>query len=213
MAGWRDLVAQNVQDIRQTKNVNPGLAAFKEIVDKGINLGMTKKAEARQEASASRTVARQAVYNRYPGMAAKEAGVELPQGAAGATGEVPEGYEPYEYTVDKAGETTQKYRAPDVVDAPALLKFYNDYISDVQAANAQVSSALGQERIPVPNFKQWVNTNFPEYNKLIQGDAANTLDTSDILSMRPDDIPIEIWEGTTDAKRRQALKERDLLDE
>ena len=64
MAGWRDLVAQNTQDIRGNKANNPGIAAFKQIMGSAINLGMTKKAEDRQEAAGARNAARSIGFNK-----------------------------------------------------------------------------------------------------------------------------------------------------
>lgn len=79
MASWRDVVLQTQQLDIERKRSSPAVQNFGALVRTAMQLGMQRKEEARTEAAGARNVARTALYQRRPEMAAQALGIELPE--------------------------------------------------------------------------------------------------------------------------------------
>lgn len=211
MASWRDLVAQNTEQVRQDRANNPGVQSLGAVLKMAVQSGMSKRQAATEQGYKEKNIALQSAYQQNPGLAAQALGMD-PGTQPGGAGQMPPGMQPYETTVSGSGEVTSKYRAPKVIDAPTLLGLYNDYMTQVQKANSQVIPTLGQEPIQIPSYRDWVNQNFPEYSHLV-GSGGMMLDEEDIMAMKPADVPQDRWLAASDSQRRALLKSRDMLNE
>lgn len=194
MASWRDVIQQGmVRDIER-RRMNPGVQNFGTLVRTAMELGIEKKKEERGEAAGARNIARSAIYQRYPGMAAEAAGMELPEGAGTPPG-APEDMEPYQVTYDETGRPTTVYRAPEKLDEPTLAKMYSQFITEIRATNAKYGLDKTYVPIPIPSFAAWKMEHFPEY---AGGGAGGSL-------IKPPNVAQEDWDKATEEQKRWLL--------
>lgn len=185
--GWRSLVAGTIEADVARERANPIKNVFGTLVREAMELRKTKatearaeamqirgeeraeetqiRAEPRAEATYGRGQARAAAYARYPQLAAKELGLEAPTTAVPAgTPEMPL----YRVEYDESGQPKYVFQAPDQLDEKALVKMYNDYVTEVRKTNATNSWMVGRkgfkqyQPIPVPTYTEWLQELFPE---------------------------------------------------
>lgn len=207
MGSWRELVAGSIQTDVARKRADPTVTNFGEIVRAAMKLGIEKKKEARAEATATRGLARQATFQRYPDVAAKEAGVDVPAETTGMP-TAPEGTELAQVTYDEAGRATRTFKAPQALDPKTLGTMYNSTVMEIRKHNA-MWAGNPEAQIPIPNFDEWMNEQFP--NLVDSGGTDTGSDPSVLYGLKPDDIPIEDWDLATMQERIELLEDRGLL--
>ena len=124
-----------------------------------------KRTAAREEAVSARNVARSALYQKRPEMAAKTLGMEY---TAPTTPEIGEGYRKPKITVDEQGNVTRSYEPAVELDAEFFAKEYNKWSVAVDELNVN-RKLLKQEEIPKLSFKNWMQETFPEYAPEVLG--------------------------------------------
>lgn len=113
MASWRDLVAQNMQASVERSGKNPGLAGLSQIIQFAMEKDIKKGEMARQEASDIRKSGAQAVFNKYPQLAAKQLGMDTTgMLAPGQIPAGPEGMQLDKVQYDESGNPTTVYTNP-----------------------------------------------------------------------------------------------------
>ena len=113
----------------------------------------------RTEAASARNVARSAVYQQRPELAAKHLGIEYPERIAP---EIGEGYRKPKLTVDERGNVISTYEPTPQLDQEFFAKEYNKWGTAIDELNTN-RAIMGQPEIPKLTFKKWLNTNFPDY--------------------------------------------------
>ena len=152
VADWRGLVAGEMSsDIQARRGAHINL---KEALA-GVS-AMQK--ERRGQADKMTNIKATAAYSRYPQAAAKEMGIggETEGGAITP----PAGTRLGKVVYNETGRPTTTYEAPETIDAAFMIKQYNTYRSTAEANNAFIPSG---KQVPIPSFKDYVTTNFPEY--------------------------------------------------
>lgn len=106
---WRSLLAQGLQTDIERKRANPGIANFRAILQSAMAMKGQKAQEAREEARGARNVARTALYQARPEMAAEALGMELPTREAPTA---PPGTDLSKVVYDEQGNPTYTFEPP-----------------------------------------------------------------------------------------------------
>jgi len=158
---WREAVLQNMKlDLARRAN-NPAIENFGQLIRLSMARSEKERESALTETRTARTAARTALYSRYPSLAAKATGEELPAGAG--TIAIPEGTKLGKVVYDETGQPTYTFESVEL-DESKLATMYNSYVTEIKKADSlNPGIALGKQKpTPIPTFKEWKTTMFPD---------------------------------------------------
>ena len=149
MADWRSLITQEMgQDVAARREAGVSVAFSRAIA----NMRATDE-QRRAGKIQSQHIAESATYGAYPEVAAKRAGIGLPEGVGGA----PSGMRETKRTVGG-----RVYEAPEELDAQFFAKEYMKYKTAIEEQNT-INKVLEKPLIKMPGWTDWMKGTFPEY--------------------------------------------------